>query len=54
MSREDQLVMLQVLDCKTRDTVWTYAVIPHNRPHFTRLIQKIESLADYIVEKNKD
>ena len=36
------------------DTVWTYAVIPYNRQHFTRLIQKLQSLADHIVEKNKD
>ena len=46
--------MLHVLDCKSMDNVWIYAVIPYNRPPFTRLIQKLQSLADYIVEKNKD
>ena len=46
--------MLQVLDCKSMETVWIYAVVPYNRRHFTHLIQKLQSLADYIVEKNKD
>ena len=46
--------MLQVLDCKTMDNVWKYAAGPYNRQHFTNLIQKLQSLADYIVEKNKD
>ncbi len=46
--------MLQVLDCKTMDKVWIYAVAPYNRPHFTHLIQKLQSLADYIVETAND
>ena len=46
--------MLQVLHCETMDNVWNYAAGPYNRPHFTHLIQKLQSLADYIVEKNKD
>ena len=46
--------MLQVLDCETMDDVWTHAVGAYNRIHFTQLIQKLQSLADYIVQQNKD
>ena len=46
--------MLQVLDCESMDNVWNYAVNPYNHPPFTNLIQKLQSLADYIVENNKD
>ena len=46
--------MLHVLDCDNMHTVWNYAVGPYNRPHFTRLIQKLQSLADYIVETAND
>ena len=54
LSYEDSLTMLHVLDCDSMHAVWTYAVGPYNRPHFTRLIQKLQSLADYIVDTNTD
>ena len=31
------------------DDVWKYAVAGYNVPHFTQLIQKLQSLADSIV-----
>ena len=54
LARVDQPVMLQVMSCDTMDKVWNYTVGPYNRQHFTRLIQKLQSLADYIVETAND
>ena len=46
--------MLHVLNCDSMHDVWNYAVGPYNRPHFPRLIQKLQSLADYIVQTAND
>ena len=54
LAPDDTTVMLQILDCDTMDSVWNYAVGPFNRPHFKRLIKKLQSLADYIVETAND
>ena len=54
LSYADSVTMLHILDCDTMDEVWNYAVGPYNRPHFTRLIHKLQSLADYIVETAND
>ncbi len=45
--------MLQILDCVNMDGVWNYAMAPYNRPHFTRLIHKLQSTADYIVDEQR-
>ena len=51
LSYADSFVMLQALDCQSMDDVWTYAVAGYNVPGFTQLIQKLQSLADSIVDQ---
>ena len=54
LRNSDHVVMRHVLHSPDMKTVWTYAVLPYNRPAFTAIIQKLQALTDYIVEKNKD
>ena len=38
--------MLGVLTCPSMHAVWNYVVAPYNRPHFTRTIHMLQSLAE--------